>query len=72
MAGNEMVVRCRGLPFSASEQDIKDFLGVPNITKVGISMGRDGRPSGEAFVTFTDREGYEAALKKDRNYMGSR
>ena len=53
------VVRMRGLPFSASADDIRAFFKDLTIKPDGIVLceGRDGRPNGEAFVEFT-KEAY--------------
>ena len=34
--------------------------------------GREGRPSGEAFIEVEDEADIEAALKKDKGHMGKR
>jgi hypothetical protein len=53
------VVRMRGLPFSASADDIRAFFKDLTIKPDGIVLceGRDGRPNGEAFIEFT-KEAY--------------
>ena len=45
----------RGLPWSASEDDIREFFSGHSIAAGGVhlSMNRQGRPSGEAYVVFT-------------------
>lgn len=39
---------------------------------VHITMSREGRPSGEAFVELETMEDAEKALKKDKQHMGHR
>lgn len=39
---------------------------------VHITMSREGRPSGEAFVELETNEDAEKALKKDKQHMGHR
>lgn len=68
----EFVVRCRGLPFSAKEKEVTEFLGGKGITRVQLTNTRDGRPSGEAFVEFEDEQSFSDALSKDRQHMGNR
>ncbi|KHJ88976.1 hypothetical protein OESDEN_11218 [Oesophagostomum dentatum] len=65
------VVRLRGLPFSASVQDVKDFFKGLNCEEV--VFGRTGgRPSGEAFVRLASREEASKALDFNKQHMGSR
>ena len=45
------------------------FLGVDSIH---MSMTREGRPSGEAFLEMASRDDVDKALKKDREHMGKR
>ncbi|CAM9913206.1 unnamed protein product, partial [Scytosiphon promiscuus] len=68
------VVRMRGLPWSANEGDIRKFFdGIP-IEKDGvhITLNRDGRPSGEAYVVFETEEAAKEALKRDKDKIGER
>ena len=43
-----------------------------DIETVCLPTNRDGRPSGEAYVTFATQDAYEAALKKDHEHIGNR
>lgn len=71
----EGVIKLRGLPFTASKQDIVVFFHGFGLEETGVKivMGFDGRPSGEAYAIF---EGPNAdvrgALSKDRQILGSR
>lgn len=68
------VVRMRGLPWSANESDIRLFFqGIP-IEKDGIhiTLNREGRPSGEAYVVFETEEDAKSALKRDKEKIGER
>ena len=74
------MIRMRGLPFRASQDDIRAFfrseLHNPNpqlkILDISIEMGPDGRPNGEALVEFaSDAEG-ETAMQFDRQMLGHR
>ncbi len=68
------MVKCRGLPYSASERDVKDFFEGCAIERDGvvICLGRDGRPNGDAFVRFKESVDCEKGLKRDREQMQRR
>ncbi|KAJ8976946.1 hypothetical protein NQ317_010142 [Molorchus minor] len=70
------VVKLRGLPWSATSDDILKFFSDCKVVgdKFGIHMttSREGRPSGEAFVELEDIEDLEIALTKDRDHIGNR
>lgn len=70
------IVKLRGLPWSATTDDIvKFFRGCKILNgKLGVHMtsSREGRPSGEAFVELEDAEDLELALQKDREHIGNR
>ncbi|MFH4979548.1 hypothetical protein AB6A40_006257 [Gnathostoma spinigerum] len=71
---SDLVLKCRGLPWSCREEDIYDFFGSASrsISKVTLTRNRDGRASGEAFVFFTNDSDYSHALRKDKEHMGKR
>lgn len=73
-SGSEFVVKLRGLPYSATKKDIVDFFSDIQVNQYGItiSMGNDGRPSGEAFVELTSPDDVEKACAKNRETIGSR
>ncbi|KAJ9698005.1 hypothetical protein PVL29_007217 [Vitis rotundifolia] len=68
------VLRLRGLPFSASKEDILDFFKdfVLLEDSIHMTVNSEGRPTGEAFVEFTNAEDSKAAMAKDRMTLGSR
>lgn len=70
------IVKLRGLPWSATVDDILKFFIDCNIRngKAGVHMtsSKEGRPSGEAFVEFEDEEEVERACQRDRDHMGNR
>ena len=37
-----------------------------------MTMNRDGRPSGEAYIEMCSEDDVESALKMDRKHMGKR
>uniref|UniRef100_A0A914ICG1 RRM domain-containing protein n=1 Tax=Globodera rostochiensis TaxID=31243 RepID=A0A914ICG1_GLORO len=75
-----MIVRMRGLPFTATEQQVRDFFssdGQPSglLDQPGAVLfvhRPDGRPSGDAFVLFGDEQSGRRALAKHRQRMGGR
>jgi len=71
--GNEFCVKMRGLPYSATEHDIKDFFQGCSIGPGGvvICFGPNG-PSGDALVRFDDRESQETAMGFHKKNMGQR
>jgi heterogeneous nuclear ribonucleoprotein F/H len=77
LVGKTKVVKLRGLPFVAGDDDVVNWFndgeeGEGNIEKVVIVRGSDGRATGMAFVEFKNPEAAEHALRKDRHEMGSR
>eukprot|EP01059_Diplonema_ambulator_P036923 TRINITY_DN950_c0_g1_i7.p1 TRINITY_DN950_c0_g1~~TRINITY_DN950_c0_g1_i7.p1 ORF type:complete len:912 (+),score=247.55 TRINITY_DN950_c0_g1_i7:55-2790(+) len=74
---DSVYVRLRGLPFSAKERDISNFLAEHGITAVDesvvIEFGSDGRHSGCATVKLASTEHTEKAISLHRNVrFGSR
>lgn len=69
------VVKLRGLPFTASDVEIKEFFAGCQIARdrgIHFVVNHDGRNNGEAFVRFETREDYYKALRKDRERMQRR
>uniref|UniRef100_A0A0N5AJ77 RRM domain-containing protein n=1 Tax=Syphacia muris TaxID=451379 RepID=A0A0N5AJ77_9BILA len=66
------VVRLRGIPFSATPKDVKEFFDGLEVADVVIDKEPGGRPSGEAFVKFTTKQHAELALERNKNHMGAR
>lgn len=70
------LVIMRGLPYSASVADLLHFFhGFPELTPECIQLQRngDGRPSGEAVVSFPSRAEAERAIQeKNRQNIGNR
>ncbi|KAJ1349092.1 hypothetical protein KIN20_004542 [Parelaphostrongylus tenuis] len=67
----DLVIKCRGLPYSCDENSLRKFLGDSGISKVNILM-RDGKAAGDAYVHYSNEDDYKRALKKDREHMGHR
>lgn len=72
----DCIVKLRGLPWSATTDDVIKFFKDCTILggKAGVHMttSREGRPSGEAFVEFQSAEDVHRAIKRDRDHMGNR
>eukprot|EP00198_Chlamydomonas_reinhardtii_P003461 XP_001692797.1 splicing factor [Chlamydomonas reinhardtii] len=71
------VIRCRGLPYTSTAQDVLNFFGadvpiVRGIEGVVFTYAPDGRPTGEAFVELQTEEAQREALKKHKESLGSR
>uniref|UniRef100_A0A8C0YFD4 Epithelial splicing regulatory protein 1 n=1 Tax=Cyprinus carpio carpio TaxID=630221 RepID=A0A8C0YFD4_CYPCA len=74
---NQVIVRMRGLPFTATaEQVLQFFSPACPVTdgSEGILFVRfpDGRPTGDAFVLFSCDEHAQNALKKHKDILGKR
>jgi nucleolin len=63
----------KGLPWSATEEEVTDFFKeCGTITACELPLGDDGRASGTAFVTFDDEAGATKALEHDNATFGER
>uniref|UniRef100_A0A1I7XFH8 RRM domain-containing protein n=1 Tax=Heterorhabditis bacteriophora TaxID=37862 RepID=A0A1I7XFH8_HETBA len=67
----DLVIKCRGLPYSCDESELRKFFGDSGIDKIDLPM-KDGRAVGDATVHFNNDRDYNDALKKDREHMGHR
>ncbi|KAK3886362.1 hypothetical protein Pcinc_009467 [Petrolisthes cinctipes] len=72
----ETVVRVRGLPWSASVDDVLKFFDGVNIKNaasgVHLTLSREGRPSGEAYIEMETEADVALAEKKHNQHMGRR
>jgi len=72
-AGKEGTLRMRGLPYRSTVDDIFRFFAGFQLLPGGIVLGqRDGRPSGEAWVTFANPAEAQRAMSMNGKHMGSR
>ena len=69
---NENAVELTCLPWTATEDDIKRFLGDCKIVKIVILLNDHGKPSGNAKVLLEQKADLEKALSNDKNYIGKR
>ncbi|XP_032139702.1 epithelial splicing regulatory protein 2 isoform X3 [Cebus imitator] len=74
---DQVILRLRGLPFSAGPTDVLGFLG-PECPVTGGAEGLlfvrhpDGRPTGDAFALFACEELAQAALRRHKGMLGKR
>jgi len=70
---NSEVLLLRGLPYSATEDDIRSFFG-DSIEILSVHLTKDhlGRASGQGFVELKTKEDIQKALKKDKDYIKNR
>ncbi|KAL6563924.1 hypothetical protein OROHE_005164 [Orobanche hederae] len=68
------LLRMRGLPYSASREDILDFFKDFELSegKIHLIGNAEGRAAGEAIVEFASPEDSRAAMAKDRKMLGYR
>lgn len=67
------VIRCRGLPFQCSKEEIAQFFSGLEIVPNGITLPTsNGRSTGEAFVQFANQGSAEQALSKHKHKIGHR
>jgi heterogeneous nuclear ribonucleoprotein F/H len=66
------LVRMRGLPFQASENEIYKFFEPLTPLNVIILKGQDRRPTGEGEVDFATHGDALQAMEKHKKYMGKR
>ncbi|KAM9065210.1 epithelial splicing regulatory protein 2 isoform 1-T1 [Sarcophilus harrisii] len=74
---DQVIIRMRGLPFTATPADVLAFLG-PECPVTGGHEGLlfvrypDGRPTGDAFALFACEELAQSALRKHKGILGKR
>ncbi|CAN9514239.1 unnamed protein product [Ophioblennius macclurei] len=80
---DQIIVRMRGLPFTATHEQVLTFFSPEDDLKetCPVSGGKDGilfvrypdgRPTGDAFVLFACEEHAQCALKKHKEILGKR
>ncbi|XP_034152503.1 G-rich sequence factor 1 isoform X2 [Esox lucius] len=65
-------VHMRGLPYSATGQDIAQFFYPLALSKILLEFGPDGKATGEGEVYFTSHEDAIAAMTRDKAHMQER
>lgn len=68
------MLRLRGLPFSATKEEIMKFFNDFELSgdKIHLIANAEGRAAGEAFVEFSCAEDSRAAMSKDRMTLRNR
>ena len=71
--GGRFAVKMRGLPFRVTEQEIAEwFSSVADPIDIYIKENGEGRPSGEAEVTFATEGDAKRAMQKNKQNMQHR
>eukprot|EP01126_Amoeba_proteus_P015141 TRINITY_DN16733_c0_g3_i3.p1 TRINITY_DN16733_c0_g3~~TRINITY_DN16733_c0_g3_i3.p1 ORF type:complete len:168 (+),score=22.20 TRINITY_DN16733_c0_g3_i3:1274-1777(+) len=73
--GETLIIKIRGLPWTATKQQIIQFFSdvlFLSYPAIHITKDSSGRDSGEAYVELKHRDEVLLALKKHKNYLGSR
>jgi len=74
-AGYRGVLRMRGLPFTATTEDIHHFFGAPpalQLMNIHLMRKPDGRSSGDAYAVFDTEDAAVEALQYDKQKLGAR
>ena len=71
MIVSEFNIRLRGLPYSATEEDIKAFLENDNV-QIEFSYNSKGYKNGNCIVKFDNFDDKEKSFSKHKSYIGSR
>ena len=71
-AVRRFAVKLSGMVWSATEEDIRTFLGDCSVKKVEILMTEEGRPTGDAMVDVETQDDVTKALRHDRQSLRER
>jgi len=67
------ILRLRGLPYSSTENDVRDFFRNLKIVKDGVKRPIiGGKPSGEAYVVFENKDEAHKGLALNMEKIGTR
>lgn len=71
---DNLVVKARGLPWQATDEDIYRFFRGLNIARGGVALclSQQGRRNGEALVRFDSSEHRDLAIRRHRHHLGQR
>lgn len=67
-----LCVFLKGLPFSVTEMEVRDFFGGLLIDEIVLLKNERGANNGRGLVKFATRQDANEGLKRDREYIGSR
>ena len=72
-AAKGATLRMRGIPFRSTEQDVLRFFAGFQVLPGGVVIGqRDGRATGDCFVTFASPQEAQRATIMNNKHMGTR
>eukprot|EP00966_Prymnesium_polylepis_P292885 6764599-Prymnesium_polylepis.1 len=71
-AADQLFCKLRGLPYSASDQQIAAFFAPMQVIAVQVAYNSQGQPSGFGFVQFRSAEDAANALQRSNQVLGSR
>eukprot|EP00928_Gymnodinium_smaydae_P079057 TRINITY_DN63078_c0_g1_i1.p1 TRINITY_DN63078_c0_g1~~TRINITY_DN63078_c0_g1_i1.p1 ORF type:complete len:1023 (+),score=238.90 TRINITY_DN63078_c0_g1_i1:90-3158(+) len=65
-SGDGRVLRLRGVPYQCGAMEVVDFLADFGVDESAVTMGRGpkGKPNGEAYVVFPNRDSAEQAMEE--------
>jgi len=73
---DSLLIKARGLPWSATTKEIANFFGDVTIANgeqgIHLTMNKEGRPSGEAFIEVATTDDLDKALAHNNEHMGKR
>ena len=72
LASTPFTLKMRGLPFKASEEDIRTFFYPISVVSVRLTSDKQGRPSGRAYVDFETGADMKSALRRNKDCIGRR
>ncbi|XP_071946345.1 probable RNA-binding protein 19 isoform X2 [Antedon mediterranea] len=70
--GEVFTIKMRGVPFSAKDKDIKTFFAPLKVTEVRMPKNNKGQKTGTVFVDLTSKADLDEAMKRHKDYMGTR
>ncbi|KAI3360471.1 hypothetical protein L3Q82_002366 [Scortum barcoo] len=71
-ADDSLYLFLKGMPFSVTEADVRDFFGGLLVDEIVLLKNGFGAKNGKGLVKFATREDAYEGLKRDRQYIGSR
>lgn len=76
MSSSDIIIKARGLPWSATAKEVFDFFKDCSIVGdekgIHLTLDSQGRPSGECFVELASEVDLEKAKAHDNEHMGAR
>ncbi|CDQ95470.1 unnamed protein product, partial [Oncorhynchus mykiss] len=68
------IIRAKGLPWSCTTDDLIQFFSEcrvrDGVKGIHLTVNRDGKPNGQAFIELEHEEDVSKALEKHRQYLG--